>query len=429
MSARRWGGLALVGLVTGLLVGCSAAEPPARQVPTFEVEQREAFVRRVTAEGYLRAVEATSLNAPADAERPMKVAWVAEDGMHVEEGQVVVRFDASEMERMLEDSRDDVTSASRQIAKERAMGAATGRRRDRTAELSAVEVQMARALQTDDERILSRNEIIETRIDVEFAQAKADHARSVKTVEGAVSRGQIGVHEVTKRQASSEVERAEQGLARLEIAAPHAGILVLERDWRGNSLRVGDTIWRGQQVAEIPLVTEMKAELFVLEVDAGDLVEGLPAELVVEAHPETTYQATVSRVDTLAKPRHQEVPVQYFGVTLELPTTDPETMKVGQRVRATIVLEQAAAIVVPRQAVFEDDGELYVWRQVDGSFERVTVELGSSSAGRVVVAEGLQEGDRIALRDPNRSADDLLAGDEDAVAGGGEPEPAGGPAQ
>src|SRR5690606_4750323 len=135
----------------------------------------------------------------------------------------------------------------------------------------------ARELQTDDLRILSRNEIIETRIDVELAQAKADHARQVKKVEAEVSRSQREVHGITRKHAKSEVERAEQGLARLEITAPHAGILVLERDWRGQTLRVGDTTWPGQEVAEIPLVAEMEAEVFVLEADAGDVVEGLPA--------------------------------------------------------------------------------------------------------------------------------------------------------
>jgi multidrug efflux pump subunit AcrA (membrane-fusion protein) len=201
------------------------------------------------------------------------------------------------------------------------------------------------------------------------------------------------------------VARAEDGLARLEIAAPHAGILVLERDWRGNALRVGDTLWPGQEVAEIPLVSAMEAELFVLEADAGDLAAGLPAELVIEAHPEHVHHATIARVDTLAKPRHHEVPVQYFAITLALPATDEATMKVGQRVRATIILEQGDALVVPRQAVFERDGRLYVHRKEGTGFAEVEVKLGSSSAGRVVITEGLEEGDRIALRDPNGPAE------------------------
>ena len=379
---------------------CGPAPEPLPEVPTLEVTRSEAFVRRVTAEGYLRAVEATPLTAPEDSQQPMKIAWLAVDGIQVRAGDVVVRFDATEMQRELANSRDDVTAAQRQIERERALGGSTARRRDRTAALAGVELEMARALEVDDERILSRNEIIETRIDAGFAQAKSDHARQVKEVEGEVSRSQRQVHEISRRHAKSGVERAEQGLARLEIRSPQEGLLVLERDWRGNTLRVGDTIWPGQKVAEIPRVAAMEAELYVLEADAGDLVVGLPAELVIEAYPEHVHQATLTKIDTLAKPRHHEVPVQYFAVTLTLPATDPATMKVGQRVRGTIVLEQGDAIVVPRQAVFERDGRMFVHREDGGRFEEVEVKLGSSSAGRVVITEGLAEGDRIALRDP-----------------------------
>lgn len=383
------------------LAACGPAPEPLAEVPTLEVTRSEAFVRRVTAEGYLRAVEATPLTAPADSQQPMKVAWVAVDGSHVRAGDVVVRFDASEMQRELANSQDDVTSAQRQIDRERTLGSSVARRRDRTAGLAGIELEMARELQVDDERILSRNEIIETRIDAGFAQAKADHAKQVKEVEGAVSRSQRQVHDISRRHAQSAVQRAEQGLARLEIAAPQDGLLVLERDWRGNALRVGDTIWPGQKVAEIPRVSTMEAELYVLEADAGDLVPGLPAELVIEAYPEHVHEAKLTKIDTLAKPRHQEVPVQYFAVTLTLPATDPATMKVGQRVRGTIVLEQGDAIVVPRQAVFERDGRMFVHRREAGRFEEVEVELGSSSTGRVVIEKGLEEGDRIALRDPD----------------------------
>jgi HlyD family secretion protein len=125
---------------------------------------------------------------------------------------------------------------------------------------------------------------------------------------------------------------------------------------------------------------------------------------VIEAYPETVHEAKLTKIDTLAKPRHREVPVQYFAVTLSLAATDPATMKVGQRVRGTIVLEQGDAIVVPRQAVFERDGRMFVHRRDGTRFEAVEVKLGSSSAGRVVVTEGLSEGDHIALRDPDSPA-------------------------
>ena len=79
-------------------------------------------------------------------------------------------------------------------------------------------------------------------------------------------------------------------------------------------------------------------------------------------------------------------------------------MKPGQRVRAALVLvELDAAIIVPRQAVFEKEGKKFiyrvVYRQGGSGFEEVEVRLGPSSLGRVVLQDSISEGDAIALRD------------------------------
>jgi multidrug efflux pump subunit AcrA (membrane-fusion protein) len=110
-------------------------------------------------------------------------------------------------------------------------------------------------------------------------------------------------------------------------------------------------------------------------------------------------------VDALAKPRIPGSPVQYFGVTLELAKTDPRVMKPGQRVRATLLLdERQDAILVPRQAVFDREGRSVVYRKGPHGFEPVEVKLGASTMGRIVVESGLAAGDLLALRDPTRPA-------------------------
>jgi hypothetical protein len=47
---------------------------------------------------------------------------------------------------------------------------------------------------------------------------------------------------------------------------------------------------------------------------------------------------------------------------------------------------------------------VYRWRR--RGFETVEVELGPAALGRVVVLSGLEDGDRIAMRDPTRTADE-----------------------
>lgn len=410
----------LTWLVAALCTACTTAAEGPGDVPTIEVGARAPFVRQVRAEGILRAVEATPITTPQDADDPMKIAWIAADGTAVAAGDVVVRFDPSEMERRLADSKDDVSSDERQIGKVTLDSSATRTRRDKTATLAEHEAKVAREFGSTDEKILSRNEIAENTIDLELAEAKADHARQVQTVERAVASNQVELHRIARGHHLKSVAHATKALDQLQVTAPHAGVWVLSRDWRGQTARPGDTTWPGQQLAELPVVTKLAAQVYVLEADAGDLVAGLGAEVVIDAQPDHTWKASIEQIDTLAQPRHPEVPVHYFGVTLALETTDVERMRVGQRVRATVMVERPDAIVVPRQAVFERDGLTIVYRRGTTGFEPVEVTLGAASAGRVVIESGLEPGDHIALRDPMRAAKDLLAeGDEDAPAKAG----------
>lgn len=374
------------------------------EVPVHVVSM-ETFRREVPADGNLAAVQATPITAPQEARMPLKVAWMVTDGARVGDGEVVVKFDPSEMKDRLRDGRDSTTQVRKRIAVEGAGSGASQRRRDREAALAAAEKQAAEAREYTDSDVFSRNEIIESQIDRELASAKMGHAQAAKKIERSVSAGKLSVLKVQERQAEMMVDRAEKALTTLELTAPHAGILLLHRDWRGREISVGDTVWPGQKLAEIPEDGAMEAEVFVLEADGGALEVGMKATVALESRPGVEFEASIKRVETLAKPRVPEVPVQYFAVVLSIDSEDVGGMKIGQRVRARILLAEAEALVVPRQAVFTEAGDTFVYRRQGAGFERVVVELGPGTAGRVMIKSGLEAGDEVALRPPSGTAD------------------------
>lgn len=379
-------------------------------VPTLVVK-KEPFVRRVTAEGNLRAVKATPVLAPQSGGSfgPMKIAWIADDGSPVKAGEVVVRFDPTEPEKQLRDGKVDLAAATAKLEQERLKSNTAVENRDVAATLAGAELEQQRQFQSKDREIFSRNTIIEAEIDETLAGAKQQHAERAKQIERKLARSKAGVIAVEKQKAAITIAHAKAALASMEIKAPHDGILVLRRNWRGELPRVGEQLWPGQKVAEIPLLDAMEAEVFVLEVDGSGITDAQPAEVVIEARPDLTYQAKIKLVDKLAKPRVPGVPVQYFAVVLELAKTDHAVMKPGQRVRATLILDKADALVVPRQAVIAKDGKNVVYRRTaHGAFEPIEVELGAGTSGRVVIGKGLAAGDVIALRDPTRSLDQAI---------------------
>ena len=370
-------------------------------VPVVRVARQD-FVRRVYAEGYLKAVEATPVSTPVDIPGPFKIAWVAPDGILVRAGEVVVRFDATEMHKNLADGEADRETAGYRTVQRTVEREVTLENLSSEAELARLELKYAKEFQSKDPEIFSKTDIIESEIDERLASHREASATGTRQVQEQLARADLDLLDIERRKAELRIEEAQQGLQALELTAPHDGILVFERDWSGQIPQVGQTYWNGNTLAQIPNLDTMEAEVFVLEADAGGLIEDLPAEVVLESRPDEVFQARIEKVDALAKRKIRWVPVQYFGVTLELERTDPD-MKPGQRVSAMILLQELDdVIVVPRDAVFQDDGSHIVFVRNGSGFASVEVELGTSALGRVVIESGVNEGDVIAMHDPTR---------------------------
>jgi len=396
------GGLLLAVLAGAAFLPGSGRGRGRTDLPTVEV-RLQPFVHRVPAEGNLKATRATAISVPPGVEGPLRIAWLAPEGALVRAGEPVIRFDPTDLTKSLRDAEDDLAKSRFKTAKERAESAAEVEKLAAAAKVAELELDAARRFQKKDETIFSRHERIESELDGSLAAVRERHAHEAQQVRGRLSKAELALLAIQGRQASFKIEQARQGLASLVVTAPHDGILVFRRDHRNTPARVGDSVWQGQPLADLPDRAQMEALVYVLEADAGGLAVGKPATVELESAPGTPYRARISRVDSLAKPRLRGSPVQYFAVVLALDHTDPERMKPGARVRAVLTLDEVPnALAVPRQAVFERGGRTVVYRRQGESFQPVPVALGPSGMGRVVIAAGLRAGDVVALEDPER---------------------------
>jgi multidrug efflux pump subunit AcrA (membrane-fusion protein) len=408
----RSAAVVLAVLVAALVAAGLARTLDPDPVATVEV-QRGRFVREVEGRGTLKAVKATPIVAPIESGRPQKVAFLAKDGAVVAAGDTVVEFDPYDAQKEEADGRDDLTAAQAKI--DRAESDARKNERSHTLDRDVArdELDRAETFELTDEYLYTRHQIIESQLDKELYATRADVAGKKLDASGELSTAEKELGRIDAGKARLKLDIAEKSLASLQITAPHDGILVLERNWRGETAFVGDTLWPGQKIAEIPELTELEARVFVLEADGAGLEPGLVAQVAIEGRPGEVHEATVARVEPLAKTRHWGSPVRYFEATLSLASTDPETMKPGQRVRATIRLEEVEAVLsIPRGALFERDGERVVYRREGGRYAAVPVTVGRQSISRVVVEGGLEAGDHIALRDPSENAARLFGGEE-----------------
>jgi len=399
-TRRRWAALAVAAIALAGAGARLARTSAPEGVATIKVK-RERFVREVGATGTLRAVRATPIVAPPQSGRQQKIAILARDGAVLKGGDLVIEFDPYEAQREAADGQADLAAAAAKIQKSKAEAGKTAGTLTLDRDVAKEALGRAEEFQLTDEGLFSRNEIIESRLDKALFTKKHDVAGRRLTTSSKLSAADRELGEIEAGKARFKVTTAEKSLASLRIFAPHDGLLILERNWRGETAFVGDSVWPGQKLAEIPDLSQLEARVFVLEADAAGLKQGLTGRLSIEGRPGAGFDGTVSRVDALAKPRDQQSPVKYFETTMALAKTDPSFMKPGQRVRAVIRLEEVEEVIaVPRGALFDKDGKRVVYRWEGGGFAPAEVTVSRNSISRVVVDKGLQPGDRIALRDP-----------------------------
>jgi HlyD family secretion protein len=380
-------------------------------VPVAAVVRRD-FVRQVPAEGNLRAVVSTRINAPMSEDGAMRIAWIADDGSEVAAGAPLVRFDPSEIEKTLADGEADLASARLKADKERSNDRTAITKLERDAAMAERELASARQFQKKDATLFSRHDIVESEIDQGLAVEKQRVARAQEVASKAQEQAGLGLLAVDIRKAEAKIRRARASLQAIAVTAPHAGIFILQHDMSPEPPHVGDTVWPGQALAEIPDLSRMQAEVYVLEADAGGLAAGEAATVQVDADPGTQLPARVARVASVPKPRLRGSPVQYFEVDLKLTgaagaAPPAHALKPGERVSAVLRLaERRGALVAPREAVFERDGGpvVYRWRAPASDFEAVPVTLGPSGTAVAVLDGGVATGDLLALRDPTRPA-------------------------
>jgi RND family efflux transporter MFP subunit len=403
MSRRRLVALAsaIVVAVIALLLVVRWRRAPG--VPTLTVSETP-FRRQVTAEGELRAVKSTQVTTPVRIRRPVKVATLLANGTRVKKDDILVTFDPTDFEAEQREGEAMFGTARNDLDRLDLLSAAVRENLTLDATQAQREYDAARQFATKDPEIFSRFVVIESQIDQDLALRRRDNAESAKTTRGQQAAADRQLTEIERRKAEIKLDGAREGLDSLVIRAPHDGVFVLKPNpWDGDLVKVGQTVWRGFPIGELPDLSAMEAEIFVLEADAGGLKAGIPVTLIVESDGGRTHKGKIKSVEPLARPRTRGVPVQFFSAVVEIEKTDVAVMKPGARVRATLTLEKRdKAIAIPRNALFERKGKRVVFRRDGGAFVPVEVTLGSASPGKVIVERGLKAGDVIALADPEQ---------------------------
>ncbi len=204
--------------------------------------------------------------------------------------------------------------------------------------------------------------------------------------------------------AEASLQLAQKELEKTTLRAPFDGIAILHeafRDGQKRKPRVGDRIWQNQPLLYLPDVSRMVVKTQVREVDLHRIFIDQSCRVSVDAYPNTFFEGRVSFIGALAARRTRQAGGEkYFQLTISLQGSD-NRLRPGMTARTTILTDEVRnALTLPVQAVFEENGQRFVYRQGGSRFYRVRVIVGRRNEDFAEILSGLSAGDRVSLFKP-----------------------------
>jgi len=165
---------------------------------------------------------------------------------------------------------------------------------------------------------------------------------------------------------------------------------------------VGQTVFPGSIIAKIPNLDVMQAKVYVLDKDAIGLKTGQKATVTLDAYPELHFNGTVSSVAGYSRTIKRGNPTKYFELVVTLTDKDA-VLQPGSKVSVDVEVDrQLDKMLVPLQAIFNEQGASFVYLQVGEDYEKRTVETAQKNLYFVEIISGLKPGDIVALSAPEQ---------------------------
>jgi multidrug efflux pump subunit AcrA (membrane-fusion protein) len=385
-------------LAVMFLSGCGSQEQSS--IPLYKVIQTP-FSIEVEGFGEIEAAQSQKIMTPG--RRAMTIAWLKDENSYVEKGEVIARFDA---QQILKDSRDEelqLMLLAQDIVKSNAQQNQAKQDIDSDQSFVKYEFDFTDRFAIDDLRVYSQLEIIDTLANRDFLEAKDDFLEWKETSIVEQHSNENAVLDIRKTGVETMFNRHQQALSSLEVVSPFSGLLVYEKDRRGEKPAIGQSVFPGRPIAQIPNLDNMQASLFVQANDAIDLAKGLAVDIRLNAFPNKVFSGEISDVSGFPRSIERGNPVTYFEIVVKLLEQDKSMMQPGRKLTAKInVKAPTNQLVVPLQALHFEDGSTYVYLQDGNEFSKQSVVSGRKNLYLVEITDGLSNGDVIALSLPQK---------------------------
>ncbi|MFB3904389.1 MAG: efflux RND transporter periplasmic adaptor subunit [Acidobacteriota bacterium] len=292
-----------------------------------------------------------------------------EEGDLVRAGQVLCRLDDTQLRIRLETAQQRLAQARLQLEKGRV-------RQEKTeAQIKNSREDLRRYQKLFDDKLVSERDVALLRYKIE----ELEHDQRVSTSE---------TRELTHRvdELQAEIAQVNLEISRTRITAPFGGYITQR------SVNVGQVVRNLEAVFKLSDFSPLFADVHLAEAEAGQVKPGQAAIIRLGSDLSDQVPARVARISPVVDQSSGTV-----KVTVEMKDAQ-RGFKPGAFVRVEIKTDtRQNAVLIPKKAVVEEDGQHFVFVADKDSANRVKVNLGYQREDQVEVLGGLEVGQQVVV--------------------------------
>lgn len=364
------------------------------------VEVKRGSVKKVLLiDGELRAVRSRTIYG-GSAWEDVKIVYMPPEGTVVKAGDLALELDSTNILNRIKDTDERIVAAENEIVRVRSQHESA--LRDLEVELSKLWLayEQAKLKAKVPNEVVSRREFQEAQLALE--KSKTEYENHLNKIEQKKKEqaAELQVKIIEKEKLKVQLDRARSEVDGMRIKAPTDGMVLYNDHWNERrKLQIGDLVWAGWPVVQLPDLTEMEVLAQVNEVDGPRLSIGAGAEVKIDSYPDKVITGKIKDISQTAIKASRMAKAKIFRVTISLDKTLIEIMKPGMSAQVLVTISETPPnLLLPRSTVKFDSEKALVTRieSADARREVAVTILASDGLNYLVAGNGaLKEGDRI----------------------------------
>ena len=374
------------------------------ELPSTKVRRGRVTIS-VTARGELQGGNTEMIIVPPTGADSTAITSLREPGEMVEVGDTVVEFDTTLQEYNLREAEADLAEAEQMVIQAQATSQ-SGDEENHYALLQAQSDVKLADLDVRSNKVQPALKARQNDIALEAARGRLHQAEQNLANKSANTTAGVAIQQANLGKAKVTAEMNRKIIEGMSVKAKTSGYVNIQPNTNVNmwysgmtfqTLQLGDTVYSGMAVAQIPDMKNWEVSARIGELDRGHLAVGQKVSLTVVALPGKTFAGRVKTVGgTTGSPWDR-----HFDCRITLDQPAPE-MRPGMTSNMLITAESLDGVLwIPSQALYESDGKTFVYIRTPKGFMPHDVTLLNRSESQAVV-KGLNEGDVVAMSNPDQ---------------------------